>query len=75
MSDYDKDYFRTPRRDARQVVRATGSGTAWFWMILIGIFVVFWPSIYHRDAAVCWAWYGSLTGITVMLITLASIRK
>jgi|SRR5712664_4415025 len=59
-----REYNPSLRQDVRQVARKTGaSAGAWFWGILTGIMIVFWPSIFvhgpHRVLAE-WLWYGFL---------------
>ena len=71
-------YETSMKRDAQQVARTTGGEAgAWFWGILLGVGVLFWPNIFvhgpHRLACEI-GWYGFLGALVLLTVIAAAVQ-
>ena len=67
------------RRDATYIAQNVGSGSGgWFWGILVGIGVVFWPSYAlhgETQVAASIAWYGTIGILLVWFLAAVSVKQ
>lgn len=63
-------------RSRRAPAGGNGSAGGWFWGILLGVGIVFWPSIFvhgpHRMACEI-AWYGFMGTVVLFILIAASV--